>query len=591
MASNVDQRNDRNGNHTKGAPLGSAGLILAVACVIVAGGAGHVQAQQHFGLFTGIDRYDPDYGPEDLPSCVNDATDFMNALLRDASRWNANNATLLTDTQATKQAIVQSLRMMAQAAGPDDVCVYFQSSHGGQYVGRDAYLCMHDADLSDTELGAELSSFHNQTKVIVVVDACFSGGLFKAESGAKERSEPSSWLFAQNAMAAFQKAKAARAKANGDEIPKDLGNNIAFITAADYNETAQAGNPYSLFAGHMINAFRIADADANGDQQHSFGELYDWAAPLATQENPAQTAQAFNLGLLEATIAAGVSGIDVPPPGDDPFEENDAANQAATIQSGTFQLQGQDEDWFVIRIDRETELSAEINGPQGDLDVFLVDPDMNVVVQSVNEGTADAIRATAPAGEWYLLVAPYEGMTSSYTLTLAIDGDNGPTGDDRFEENDSAEQAGAIEPGVHELQGADEDWFVIRVDCETEVSAEINGPQGDLDVFLVDSDQNLVAQSVNEGTVDAIRATVPAGEWFLLVAPYEGMTSSYTLTLATEENDGSIGDDPFEESYPAGHAGAISPPPLGPCNLGGPAGMIGTMLGLMGLTPLRRRRW
>ncbi|MFH1417664.1 MAG: caspase family protein [Planctomycetota bacterium] len=275
-------------------------LAGAVAVVALCGQAAQTHAQQHFCVAAGID-HDILEGTSDLSSCVNDANGFVDALLGDASRWNAENVQILTDSAATRMNIRNALYNMALSAGPNDVCVYFHSSHGGSYGGTSAYLCTYDEHYSDDELGADIAYFFDPgATVIVIVDACHSGGLFKDEASGKVVSPQTAWSFGQNAMAACQATRMAEAAKSGEPLLKDPAGNVGFLTACDYYESSWSGNPYSEFAGYVIEAFGLPEADANGDQQCSFWELFSWAAPRAQ----GQTAQSCNQPLLSRTVAA-----------------------------------------------------------------------------------------------------------------------------------------------------------------------------------------------------------------------------------------------------------------------------------------------
>ena len=252
-----------------------------------------------YGLMVGIDRYDPAYVSNPLNSCVNDANAFRQKLTADASRWPAANFTTLTDAAATKSALRNKLASLAATAVAGDVVLYFQSSHGGQNSGADTFLCTYNASYQDEELAADLSAFQTGVNVIIVIDACFSAGMFKAPGGAAAAAD-TTWNFAQNVMTKMQALKAARGA-----VAKGPG--IGWITAADYNEYSLAGSPYSLFVSYVFEGFQYGDADSNG--QVSFLELYNYATPLAIAEaaqysNP-QHPQALNTSLLEATVAKG----------------------------------------------------------------------------------------------------------------------------------------------------------------------------------------------------------------------------------------------------------------------------------------------
>lgn len=246
---------------------------------------------ERYGLMVGIDQYDPAYGASPLNSCINDAEGFRARLLADGQRWSAANITTLLDAAATREAIRARLALLAATAVPGDVVVYFHSSHGGTHGGTAAYLCAYNANYEDHELGADLTAFADGVSVIIVIDACYSGGLFKNASGTVE------WNFAQHVMEHVQAANRVSGLAKGASI--------GWMTACDYNEVCWAGSPYSVFAGFLIDAFTFGDANADGVL--SFRELYDYAEPRALTVNPSQHAQILNGPLLSALAAAAAA--------------------------------------------------------------------------------------------------------------------------------------------------------------------------------------------------------------------------------------------------------------------------------------------
>lgn len=233
-----------------------------------------------------------------LSACVNDVAGLVNAMKADGSRWNDRNITALTDTYATKYAVRSSLYNMGLGARAGDVCVFFQSSHGQEDGGASMSLVMHDELYSDQELGQDLASFFGEgVTVIVIVDACFSGGLFK--DGASRQSAARAFGgFSQNVMNAFNAANAA---AKSNSALARGGANIAFLTASDFNEVSLEIGENGLFAGNIIRAFTAADSDTNRDGNLSFLELFNWARPFALEH---QNPQLMNEALLSQTIAA-----------------------------------------------------------------------------------------------------------------------------------------------------------------------------------------------------------------------------------------------------------------------------------------------
>ena len=315
-----------------------------------------------YGLMVGIDNY---VSISSLSSCVNDARGVRQGLLSDSSRWSAGGITTLTDSAATEAAIRSRLNTLASSAVAGDVVVYFHSSHGGQHSGADTFLCTYDSSpgyYEDYELAGDLTQFADGVTVLIMVDACNSGGLFLKDGEGGEGS--SQWNFGQNVMDRFHELKAKNASGNA---AAGKGAGIGWITACRYYETCLAGTPYSLFARHLIYGLSFGDADRNGTV--TFQELFDYAAPKALLRNPSQHAQSLNTGVLTGTVAARVvagnlslqNAIDAPslsvltgPPGD---EWN---RQTGSTHDGSDSARSAD-----VSDNESSEFVAQVVGPGG----------------------------------------------------------------------------------------------------------------------------------------------------------------------------------------------------------------------------------
>jgi len=92
--------------------------------------------------------------------------------------------TLLLDTDATRSAIVAALRTAAQRAKPGDTLIFYYAGHGAK-AGRDIAFANYDIkprDCANTGLmlsavGDILAKEFRGSRVILLADACHSGGL------------------------------------------------------------------------------------------------------------------------------------------------------------------------------------------------------------------------------------------------------------------------------------------------------------------------------------------------------------------------------------------------------------------------------
>lgn len=128
-------------------------------------------------------------GIADYPGTENDLT--LPAKDAESVKWlyekNSNAVTtILTNSAATKEAILSSIRTTFQYSSTDDIVVFFFSGHGykGGFVAYDGYL-------SYEEIRQAMSVTHCKNKMIFA-DACFSGKMRQGSSKVKQEHERSS---------------------------------------------------------------------------------------------------------------------------------------------------------------------------------------------------------------------------------------------------------------------------------------------------------------------------------------------------------------------------------------------------------------
>ncbi len=346
-------------------------------------------------LLVGINEYDPAYGPGKLPSCINDALGVRNTIMLadPGQRWPASSIQVLTNNLATCSAIRTALQTLAAASQPGDVALYAHSSHGGQYSGTSVYLCAYDEDFTAVALGQDLSSFNSGVTVIVLVDACYSGGLFKQKDG---------WPFAEMAMQSYMQAKAKQYQTKGLAVPKDLGNNIAFMTACDYSQTCWAGSPYSLYIGTVITGCQDSAVDANHDGLYQFSELHTHAAQLASQANPNQTAQMFHEAVLTSMVARSVSPVVPSTPVTGDIDGDQKADLISVVGSNWYV-------WFSL---------SEYAQRSGPFDLGVAGTPLTGDIDG--DRKADLISVVGP--NWYVWFSSAEYATCSGPFDLGIAG-------------------------------------------------------------------------------------------------------------------------------------------------------------------------
>ena len=236
---------------------------------------GHVR----YGLFVGVSEYDTSFVRKSnwLSGCVYDATGLFTAFTSPRGYWPEKNCTILTNAAATCAAIRRAITNLAETAQSGDTVLYTHSSHGAASSNGslDTWLFGYDGYYFDYDIASDLALFRDGVNVIVMVDACNSGGLFKDDSALM-----------------YLRGKASA--------------NIAWITAADYHQfswDAETGFG-GMFTSALLEGWSNGRADSDKNGYFDFLELFEYAAHEATgRYGIATTAQAYNEALLLRTIA------------------------------------------------------------------------------------------------------------------------------------------------------------------------------------------------------------------------------------------------------------------------------------------------
>ena len=139
----------------------------------------------YYAVIVGIGDY-PDM-INDLNYPANDAQEMRDTLLTGIN-WRPENITLLTDSNATTDAIISAIQDMASTVDADDTCLFYYAGHGIQDTdlapldesdGLDEILVTYDfltsGGLSDDLLSSTLSELPTD-QLFVAIDCCQAPG-------------------------------------------------------------------------------------------------------------------------------------------------------------------------------------------------------------------------------------------------------------------------------------------------------------------------------------------------------------------------------------------------------------------------------
>ena len=258
----------------------------------------HAATGKYYGLFVGVNEFSyANY----LYGCDWDTIRMMDAYTRGGFCDSAN-AEMIANRLATKETVRAKFQALAAKVQPGDTVLYYQSSHGGDYNDdKGSLLCLTDDTWYDYEFADDLAQFADGVRVIVVLDACNSGGMFKTVNGGASGGKKAKWNFASRVQERLN-ARRAVAKASGTKGVPD----VAWITAADWNEVSWMDGRGSEFTHALLAGWEDGSADTDSDGYVSFGELAEYAKGNVT----GSSVQSDNDTLLGDTLAGQDFDVD-----------------------------------------------------------------------------------------------------------------------------------------------------------------------------------------------------------------------------------------------------------------------------------------
>ena len=236
-----------------------------------------VVERTYYAVVVGI----ADYFENPLDYTDDDAWYFTEQLLQSPSMWDADNIVLLLNSDATTVNFTAALNAISEVATPNDLLLVFYSGHGSQWGdiypfdevdGLDEALCFIDRDMTDDSLAALLNNV-SAGQLLVLVDACYSGGQIRGKSEAG---------FSPQSVGEGLVDDLVRTSNVGGKDLDDMSLSLVAITAsADYESSIESASlQHGVFSYYLLEAMTgLADDYGNYDGLISAEECFEYLKP------------------------------------------------------------------------------------------------------------------------------------------------------------------------------------------------------------------------------------------------------------------------------------------------------------------------
>jgi PKD repeat protein len=232
----------------------------------------------YYAVIVGI----ANYAQDPLQYTDDDARDLASALLRSPALWDAANIHLLLDDKATGANFMAALDAVSVVAEPNDVLLFFYSGHGSQARdgmpfdeadGTDEALCFFDYDILDDWLASLLRAVP-VGQLLVMVDACYSGGLIRGKSSSDEMPHSAGLGVIEDLVRPGVRDR----KDLNEELPQSI---VALTASASYEYSIEWPSfRHGAFTYFLLEAMSgLADAFGNGDGLISAEECFAYLSP------------------------------------------------------------------------------------------------------------------------------------------------------------------------------------------------------------------------------------------------------------------------------------------------------------------------
>lgn len=204
---------------------------------------------------------------------------------------------LLRGADATHAAVRDLLSAAARALEPGHTLFVTFSGHGSRVPDRnrderdrfDETWCLHDRDLLDDDLVEIWKLAAPGTRVLVVSESCFGGGMTRGdeEAGPPPRGSRPAYRSAHPAMRGVEQyARPGGSCISGEPAREGIRASLLMMTASAEAQRAREG----LYTGHLLTLW------SGGAFRDSFCAMHARLCASVQNENPEQAPQILMLG-------------------------------------------------------------------------------------------------------------------------------------------------------------------------------------------------------------------------------------------------------------------------------------------------------
>jgi|GEM_PF-459296 len=258
----------------------------------------------------------------------------------------------------------------------------------------------------------------------------------------------------------------------------------------------------------------------------------------------------YSLSITSSGPSTNAPASTSPPTSSNRFEPNNSIAQATQIQlpfdNSSQSITRNDNDYFVFETRRsDVTILADIERGAGDLDIELYTANGTKLEQSNSTSSQESITQSLEAGRYVVRVFGYSNATGNYRLRIQSNSSNPsanrPTTPETstsmtYEPNDTSRTATQVSlPFTAEnlaIGSSDQDFYRFTTERGFRtISIDFSHNEGDLDLYLYDSNGNQVQRSASSNDNESIAQNLAAGSYWVRILGYRNATASYSLSI------------------------------------------------------------